>query len=78
MMRRRADHHVDVRAVQAGIVKRPLGGPDAEFGHHREIVVVARRNPRRHAVGIENAIERVNVTCHHAGRMRDKGRVRLR
>ena len=64
--------------VEPRIVQRPLGGAKAELGHNREIVVVARRNARRHAVGIEDAVQRVNMTCHHAGRMGDKGRVRFR
>ena len=80
MVRGGADHHVDVGAGQTGIIERPFRRSNSELGHDGEVVVIARRNARRHSPGIEDTVQRVHMACRYAGRMGDEllGRFRQR
>ena len=57
LMRGRADHHVDVAGLEPGMVERAPCRLHAEFGHDGELGIVAQRNPRRHPLRVENAVE---------------------
>ena len=72
VMRGRADHHVDVGGLEAGMIERPLRRLHAELGHDRELEIVARRDARRHALRIENAVEHQHVALLHAGGVEDE------
>ena len=80
VMRARQDDHVDVGARHPGIRQRPLRRGDAELSHHRQRLVRARRDARRHAGGVENAVQRVDVAAPDPRGMDDEiaGRLRQR
>ena len=78
VVRGRADHHVDVGGREPGIVERapaPTSTPNSAID--RELVVVARRNARRHALGVENAVEHQHVAVLDARRIDDELGVRF-
>ena len=66
LVRRRADHHVDVGSVEPGMTKRARRRRQAELGFDRNLVIAARRNPGRHAMRVEYAVQHQHMTVFHA------------